>query len=146
MAAARLRQQDLYIFQCTADTRPEDLLITPVLGENGSIVYRVRNPEMGREWQVGPMRYLTWRQANEMTGQPDLILQLAHRIADDFRQRGRGPVEVRVDALVSLNGRPAARLIDPDVDLARVDDGLAPADWILPAEASPPFQVARRPH
>ncbi|HEX8202610.1 MAG TPA: AAA family ATPase, partial [Isosphaeraceae bacterium] len=30
MAAARLRQQPLYINQCTADTRPEDLLVTPV--------------------------------------------------------------------------------------------------------------------
>jgi replication-associated recombination protein RarA len=29
MAAARQRKQPLYIFQCTSDTRPEDLLVTP---------------------------------------------------------------------------------------------------------------------
>ncbi|MHC4879519.1 MAG: AAA family ATPase [Planctomycetota bacterium] len=39
IAAARQRKQDLYIYQCTADTRPEDLLVTPVLGENGHIKY-----------------------------------------------------------------------------------------------------------
>src|SRR5215475_3982064 len=39
MAAARARKQPLYIYQCTADTRPEDLLVTPVLGENSKIVY-----------------------------------------------------------------------------------------------------------
>ena len=39
IAAARHRKQDLYIYQCTADTRPEDLLVTPVLGENGHIKY-----------------------------------------------------------------------------------------------------------
>jgi len=39
MAAARHREQDLYIYQCTADTRPEDLLITPVLAESGKIAY-----------------------------------------------------------------------------------------------------------
>jgi hypothetical protein len=39
MAGARERKQDLYIYQCTADTRPEDLLITPVLAESGSIAY-----------------------------------------------------------------------------------------------------------
>src|SRR5687768_1162050 len=39
MAAARERKQDLYIYQCTADTRPEDLLVTPVLAENGKIAY-----------------------------------------------------------------------------------------------------------
>ena len=39
MVAANLRNQPLYIFQCTSDTRPEDLLITPVLSEKGKILY-----------------------------------------------------------------------------------------------------------
>lgn len=39
IAAGRTRQQHLYIYQCTADTRPEDLLVTPVLAENGRIKY-----------------------------------------------------------------------------------------------------------
>jgi MoxR-like ATPase len=39
MAAARLRKQPLFIAQCTADTRPEDLLVTPVLAESGRIAY-----------------------------------------------------------------------------------------------------------
>ncbi len=38
-AAAATRQQELYIYQCTADTRPEDLLVTPVLAESGKIAY-----------------------------------------------------------------------------------------------------------
>ena len=40
MAAARKRGQAVYILQCTADTRPEDLIITPVLGEQGHIKYQ----------------------------------------------------------------------------------------------------------
>src|SRR6478736_6585751 len=39
MSAARLRKQPLFINQCTADTRPEDLLVTPVLAESGKIAY-----------------------------------------------------------------------------------------------------------
>jgi MoxR-like ATPase len=39
IAAARNREQPLYIYQCTADTRPEDLLVTPVLAESGKIKY-----------------------------------------------------------------------------------------------------------
>lgn len=35
----RHRNQELYIYQCTADTRPEDLLVTPVLAESGKIAY-----------------------------------------------------------------------------------------------------------
>jgi MoxR-like ATPase len=39
IAATEVREQELYIYQCTADTRPEDLLITPVLAESGKIAY-----------------------------------------------------------------------------------------------------------
>ena len=39
MAGARERGQPLHIYQCTSDTRPEDLLVTPVLAESGRIAY-----------------------------------------------------------------------------------------------------------
>ena len=39
ISGARQRKQELFIYQCTADTRPEDLLITPVLAESGKIAY-----------------------------------------------------------------------------------------------------------
>lgn len=38
-AAAKKIKKDVYIFQCTMDTRPEDLLITPVIDKNGGIRY-----------------------------------------------------------------------------------------------------------
>jgi MoxR-like ATPase len=38
-AAARRLECDVYIFQATMDTRPEDLLITPVIDRQGSIRY-----------------------------------------------------------------------------------------------------------
>ena len=38
-AAARRLERDVYIFQATMDTRPEDLLITPVIDKQGSIRY-----------------------------------------------------------------------------------------------------------
>jgi MoxR-like ATPase len=39
IAAAQAQRRPLYIYQCTADTRPEDLLITPVLSQGGEIAY-----------------------------------------------------------------------------------------------------------
>ncbi len=39
IAAAKAQGRPLYIYQCTADTRPEDLLVTPVLSQNGDIAY-----------------------------------------------------------------------------------------------------------
>lgn len=109
--------------------------------KNGSILYRVKVAGRETELHVTPSRYLTAHQEREMSGQPDLILQLAHHIAADFRGRGHREVEVRVDALVSHNGRPMAPIIDSDRDLSNVVDGLGRADWILPRADVPPIRL-----
>ncbi|MHA1272355.1 MAG: AAA family ATPase [Promethearchaeota archaeon] len=38
-AAAKRMNKDVYIFQCTMDTRPEDLIISPVISKNNTISY-----------------------------------------------------------------------------------------------------------
>ena len=38
-AAAQRLNREVYIFQCTMDTRPEDLLVTPVIASDGKIQY-----------------------------------------------------------------------------------------------------------
>ncbi len=112
--------------------------------KNGSVTYRVRTDGRTRERLISPGDYLTPIQEREMVGQPDLILQLAHVIEGDLRRRGMHDVEVRVDALASLNGRPMQRLIDPDVDLTTIDDSFMPATWILPAPEGPPPTLSPR--
>ena len=109
--------------------------------KNGSVQFHVRQKATGRVFEVSPSRWLTQQQELEMAGQPDLILQFAHFLRDEFEARGLGAVEVRADALVSLNGRKGAALIDPQVDLASVRDGLSKARWILSAPASAPPHV-----
>lgn len=109
--------------------------------KNGSVSYRLTTRERTRV--VPASRYLSSSQEREMSSQPDLIAQLARHIAAEEVARGGEDVRVYVDALVSLNGRPMARLIDPDVDLGREPDGLAPADWILPAPTTEPLVVTR---
>lgn len=106
--------------------------------KNGSITFAVRAPSTGRTYYVAPHQYLTRLQEREMSSQPDLILQLAHRIRDDYEAKGLGPVEVRADTWVSLNGRAIRRLIDPRTDLSRIEDGFGKADWILPEPSDPP--------
>lgn len=39
ITAARRLKQDLYVFQCTVDTKPEDLIISPVIADNARIRY-----------------------------------------------------------------------------------------------------------
>jgi vitamin K-dependent gamma-carboxylase len=114
--------------------------------KNGAVTFHVRNTETGRVWQVSPLRYLTRLQERELSVQPDLILQLAHQVERDFETRGRGPVEVRAEAWVSWNGRPAALLIDPAVDLTQETDGLTAKPWIFPAPQGPPLHLVRAAH
>ena len=98
----------------------------------GSVQYRVKHPPSGQAWLVYPHEYLTPTQTERMAIHPDMILETAHIVADDFKQRGYPGVEVRADAFVAMNGRANRRLIDPDVDLARVSHGIAPKRWIIP--------------
>lgn len=109
-----------------------------VRAKNGSVSYRVRSSKWQGERLVSPARYLTSNQEREMSAQPDMILRLAHHIAERLAAEGHERVEVRVDAFASLNGRPLARLIDPQVDLTKQHDSLAPASWILPAPTTSP--------
>lgn len=109
--------------------------------KTAAVTFRVRADGSARERLVAPRRYLTLDQEIEMAGQPDLILQLAHHVRDVHHARGERGVEVRVDARASLNGRRSAVLIDPDVDLARVDDSVMPARWIAPEPGGEPARV-----
>ena len=92
----------------------------------------------GKRSTVDPRTYLSPIQARMTATQPDMILQTAHIVAADWNARGLGPVQVFADARVSWNGRPSAPLIASDVDLARVEDGLSPKSWILPAPRTAP--------
>ncbi|MDX2053351.1 MAG: HTTM domain-containing protein [Polyangiaceae bacterium] len=111
--------------------------------KNGSVTFVVREPRTGKIWHVSARRYLNPVQEREMSTQPDLILQLAHRIRDDYRALTNSPVEVRAEALVSLNGRRIHALIDPNVDLATVQDSLLPARFILPSPVEAPPHLKR---
>ena len=108
-----------------------------LIEKSGALDFRVRDADTGRTFLVPASDYYTRVQAAMMATQPDLILQGAHAVADDFRARGVR-AEVYADAFVSLNGRARSRLIDPGVDLARERDTLAGKPWILPAPNSPP--------
>jgi vitamin K-dependent gamma-carboxylase len=122
-----------------------------VRDKSGTLDYRVtfNDDTKGRRRTVfvSPHDRLTWRQVNEMIGQPDLILQLAHAIRDDFQARGLSDVEVRADCRVTLNGRPAATFIDPGVDLAREQDCLfCRPTWVMPPPTTTPPALWRTGH
>lgn len=109
-----------------------------LMEKNGSVEFRVVEPRSGRTFHVSPLRYFTRYQAKMMAPQPDMVLEAAHLVADDFRARGVDSPAVYAEAFASLNGRRMQRLIDPQVDLARETESLANKTWILPMNSSHP--------
>jgi len=90
------------------------------------------DPADGRTWKIELWRYVTLRQRQKMSTNPDMILQLSHVIAEDLRRAGHGRIRVHALVRASLNGRPAQWLVDPRVDLAAERRTLRPALWIVP--------------
>lgn len=109
-----------------------------VRAKGGGTTFSVYSPTRGHTYDVNPREYLTRLQEAEMSNQPDLILQLAHHIHDDFERRGFGDVQVRAESRVGLNGRKSAPFVDASVDLSRVTDGLMSARFVLPAPPEAP--------
>lgn len=100
--------------------------------KTGHIRFNVTDTKTGAQWVEYPEDYLSPLQTERMPYQPNMILQTAHFIAADAERRGLD-VEVRADSFVAFNGREAARFIDPEIDLARVEPSLWPKSWVLPA-------------
>lgn len=98
----------------------------------GSLDFTVRDATTARTWRVPASEYLTPLQARAVVQSPDMILELAHVIRDDYAARVGAAPAVYADSWVAFNGHPAARNVDPTRDLAAERDGLARADWILP--------------
>jgi hypothetical protein len=103
-----------------------------LLTEKGADVrFRVTEAATGTEWVETASDLYTPTQWRAMASDPELIRQAAHAIAGVYGVSGRR-VQVRADAFVSFNGRPAQRLVDPTVDLSREPYRLLGQPWILP--------------
>ncbi len=95
------------------------------------------NPDTGISSEIPAARMLPPWQRWVMATKPDMILQFAHYCYQ--RQKAGGyDYEIRAHITVSLNGREPQLLIDPNVDLAKVERNLWPAKWILPQDDSSP--------
>ena len=79
---------------------------------------------------IYPKKHLSSKQARKMYTHPDMILQFAHFIAEQNRNKGR-EVSVYATIMVSLNGRDAKLFTDPTVDLSQENwSYFSPPKWI----------------
>jgi len=85
----------------------------------GSVRLLVHDRTSGERWDVDPAHELHPYQLRALGQDPRLIVQYARHVAMQARARTGHEIAVYADAIATLNGRPAQRLIAEDVDLAR---------------------------
>ena len=101
--------------------------------KKGRVVFKVEDPKTGQAWTVDNAQFLNHKQVRKMTNRPEMILQFAHHLERHWQQEyGVQDPVITVDSMISLNGRPHARMIDQSRDLTNIERSLMPADWILP--------------
>lgn len=101
-------------------------------GKSGKAVFTVKDPDTGKSQEIDNEKYLTKRQIQKMVTRPFLVLQFAHFLRDKYTKPGEKPAEVYVETKVSVNGRKKQRLIDPKVNLAKIEPSEIPGPWVFP--------------
>lgn len=102
-------------------------------GKEVGLGYALRDPASGRVTNVNHRQFIAQEQSIKFPRDPEMILHMAHHIADKFEETtGRRP-EVYALAMTSLNGRKPQLMIDPNVDLAAEPRGIYyTRDWVPP--------------
>lgn len=94
--------------------------------------YAIVDPKTGGVANVDHKQFIDAEQSEKFGRDPELILLMAHFIANRFEsETGRRP-QVYAFVLASLNGRKAQLMIDPNVDLAAEPRGqFGQRDWVV---------------
>jgi hypothetical protein len=103
-----------------------------VLEKSGQAIFKIEDLDTGRKTEIINGYYLTQFQEKQMCVQPDFILQFAHFLKEEFREKhGIHNIKITIDSHVVVNGRTSRRLIDPNINLALLDWNLKKRNWIL---------------
>ena len=109
----------------------------------GYAEFTIKDPETNRSLIINNSDYLTPQQEKMMATQPDMILQYAHYLRNEYTnytyelngkfEKIENP-EVYGSVKVSLFNQGSRTFIDPKVNLAKEKRGFAAKKWILPYE------------
>ncbi len=103
------------------------------------IGFAVSDPTTGRVANVDHKQFIDAEQAEKFPRDPQLILQMAHFIANRAEEDMDRRPQVYAFVLASLNGRKPQLMIDPNIDLAAEPLRASGArSWIVPL--SEPFR------
>ena len=95
----------------------------------GYAEFKIKDKE-GRVSWVNNCQYLTPQQEKMMATQPDMLLQFAHKLRDEYSSIGWENPQVFVDSWVTLNGRGSRRFVKSNINLAEINSNTPIFNWI----------------
>ena len=101
-----------------------------LMEKNGYTSIILRDPVLNVQKEVDQDLYLTAFQKQQMRSQPDMLLQFARHIGDQFRKEHGYAPEVFVKSRLSLNGRRSQPFTDDTIDVYSLSDPMN-SNWIL---------------
>ncbi|MFK7907101.1 MAG: HTTM domain-containing protein [Chitinophagales bacterium] len=104
----------------------------------GMAYFNGRNTETGKTWTIHPNPYLSQKQMRKMPVNPDMILQYADYLDEEYKKNGMENVAISANITVALNGRPQKPFVTPDKQLVAVNyNPFKVIDWLeeFPKEA-----------
>jgi hypothetical protein len=97
----------------------------------GTAFFYVRDEASGREVEVDNKKYLTYMQEKMMATQPDMMVDYAKFLRQEFSKKGFTNPKVHAQSFVTLNGSGSREFIDPTIDLsAQSNSFLKNKDWV----------------
>ena len=101
-----------------------------LMEKSGHTTFEVRDKGTDKKEWVANYEYLTPQQEKMMSTQPDMILQYAHYLADQYRDKGFKDPQIFCHSKVTLNGRRSQTFVDASRDLAMEKVSIRHKDWI----------------
>ncbi|MFK7900537.1 MAG: HTTM domain-containing protein [Cyclobacteriaceae bacterium] len=92
----------------------------------------LKDPKTGLQQEIDQCDYLTKFQQKQMATQPDMILQFAHFIGDQFKEENGYPPQLFVKSRLSLNGNRSKEFTNDTVDLYPLTNSYKKRNWVLP--------------
>jgi hypothetical protein len=98
----------------------------------GTAFFYVREKSTGKEIEVSNSDYLTPMQEKMMATQPDMLINYAHFLKEEFKTKGIHDPEIVVESYVTLNGKASRLIVNKTTDLSLEEDNFKPKKWIIP--------------
>lgn len=102
----------------------------------GTTFFFVRDKTTGRESEIPNCDYLTPMQEKMMSTQPDMMVQYAHFLKEQYEKQGMKDPAIVAEAYVTLNGKASQLMVNKTVDLSSIKNNYKSKNWILPQNSN----------